>query len=280
MRGAPKVGPRFYNNLNYQKMAIPFIALLPSIMSALGMGASHFSNRNAINRQNRYNDPAMQVQRLREAGLPLTALDGTAQAGNQSQAQPSPNYEEGGRELGNNIREFLMTAQQKKQMQLIDEQINTQKAVTMKEWALALEADVNAKRNNELLQDQLRTDIPDNTKLYPHTQGGPNTNMAQDLVRARRLQEMEISAREANVWVNKNEALLKGLEYSIRKDLYDKGLITAETEARIRQMMANAGLTEQQIRQNGLMDILINKMSEDGISAGDAMKWILLNKLR
>lgn len=257
-----------------------FLTALPSMVQALGMGAQHFSNRNAINRQNRYNSPMEQVARMREAGLPLAALDGTAQAGNQSQAPQSPDLGEGGRELGNNIRQFVMNSQQRMQNKLMEEQIGLLKAQKQKEWALALDAQVNSQRNNALWQDQLRTDIPDNTKLYPHTQGGQNINMMQDVVRDRQIRQAELSAREASVWVNRNEALLKGLEYDIRNDMYKSGLVKAETIARIRQMMANAGLSEQQIRQNGLMDILINKMMEDGISAGDAMKWILLNQFK
>lgn len=46
---------------------------LPSVIKGIGGLASYFMSEAAIQRQNRYNLPKNQIQRLREAGIPLVA---------------------------------------------------------------------------------------------------------------------------------------------------------------------------------------------------------------
>jgi len=48
-------------------------ALIPPIIQGIGGLAAYFASRAAVRRQNKYNSPAMQAKRLREAGIPLVA---------------------------------------------------------------------------------------------------------------------------------------------------------------------------------------------------------------
>jgi len=48
-------------------------ALIPPIIQGIGGLASYFASRSAVRRQNKYNLPAEQAKRLREAGIPLVA---------------------------------------------------------------------------------------------------------------------------------------------------------------------------------------------------------------
>lgn len=93
---------------------IPWPALIAAFASIGGTAAS----ANNIRRQNEYNDPASQAQRVRDAGLPMAFLTGGS-AGNQS-ALPDTS---GIKEAGGHIANYAVNQSQLKSLQLLDAEI-------------------------------------------------------------------------------------------------------------------------------------------------------------
>lgn len=123
-------------------MALPLIgaglaAILPGIIGAAGSLIGRAQSRGDIARQNAYNHPAAQVARLREAGLPMSALTGES-AGNQA-ANPITSGEGVGK-----IGSYVANQQMQKQMELLDQEIRVKKS----------EADVNEATTQYWLSQQ------------------------------------------------------------------------------------------------------------------------------
>lgn len=236
-------------------MPIPFIALLPSIMSALGMGAQHFGSRNAINRQNRYNDPASQVKRMREAGLPMAALDGTAQAGSQSQAQPT-NFQEGTNQMANEISKHALTNMQKKQMELIDAQIQ----------ATGAQAAASAQQAQKLANENQIFEMD------PTVEGMVSMG-ARTAQQQYRMKELELSMAGS-------EDQIKRLDSMAKTELFFDGTTTnrfrEELESLIQSNKRARLLYDTEEKQSRAIKVLIDSMSKDGMSTGEAFLHLLM----
>lgn len=138
----------------------PWLALaLPGIIGAAGSIIGRAQSRGDIARQNAYNSPANQVKRLREAGLPMAALEG-GQAGTQS-ALP----ETSGEKIGESIGNYMTTSTQQLQLKLLQEEIRLK----------STEADKNEAERNWLLSgrgtDAAGTNLTANLQYGQRLQG-------------------------------------------------------------------------------------------------------------
>lgn len=216
-----------------------FLQALPFIIQALGGAGQHFSDRNAINRQNRYNDPASQVARLREAGLPLSALDGTAQAGNQSN---TPQSHIG--ETANEISKFTGTMVQRKQLELMEAQIEATKATTRK---------TNEEGQKIMNENQIYTMDP--------TAGDPVSYGA-------RTATLETKGRELDNFLKDNERRLRAINLMIQEDLARDGTIQKITRQQLVNLALQTSLYRQQFRTihaaTAAANTLIDSMEKSG----------------
>lgn len=104
-------------------------AVLGAIPVAGAIGSAALQQKYALRnweRQNQYNSPKSQVQRLKEAGLPLATMFG-GQGGSTSESIPTPNVDS---TLGaaEGIQKGMLFTMQKKQMELLDQQIREKTA--------------------------------------------------------------------------------------------------------------------------------------------------------
>lgn len=92
-------------------------ALIPTLITAVGSIVGRRQSQGDIARQNAYNSPAQQVARLREAGLPMAAMEG-GHAGTQS-ALP----EISGDKIGGSIGSYVTTQTQLMQLKILQEEL-------------------------------------------------------------------------------------------------------------------------------------------------------------
>lgn len=97
---------------------IAFLPLLPAILSALGGIGATVGSGIASSKMRAYNDPAKQLQRLNQAGLPMAAMGGSL-ANTQSQIPDFSGIAQAGEGLGG----FLQNYQTQTQIDLMKEQI-------------------------------------------------------------------------------------------------------------------------------------------------------------
>lgn len=216
-----------------------FIQALPAIIQALGGIGDHFSSRNAINRQNRYNEPINQVRRLNEAGLPLAALDGTAQAGNQSN---TPQSHIG--DAANKISDYTTTSVQRKQLELIDAQIQATKAQAAK---------------TEVEANSLQTDLT--VKQLDPTEGGAVSQGA-------RMAVLEYQGKQLDNFLKENERRLREINLMIQGDLARDGIIQKVTRQQLINLTLQSSLYMQQFRTihaaTAAANQLIDSMQKSG----------------
>lgn len=110
-----------------------------------------------LNRQNAYNTPANQMNRLANAGLNPHLMYGQGSPGNQPSAGQAPamqamDYMGFGREISGNISQTLPLINQTR---LADAQVNAQNATTVQKYAQTRLADLQAEviKKNPLLDD-------------------------------------------------------------------------------------------------------------------------------
>lgn len=223
-------------------MPVPLAVILPSLIQAAGGIGQHFANRNAINRQNRYNSPVEQVARLREAGLPLSSLDGTAQAGNQSGLPGGEGIAEAGQNLGN----FMQTAVQKKQLELMDAQI---KAV----GAQAAHSAASAQG----------VEIDNQNKLVDPFAGEPISYV-------QRKQRLELETAQIQKDINSNRYEIEKIDKLVKESLYKDGTITGTARTALSNMVAELTSRYQSINRASIEDTLIRELMKGGISTGEA----------
>lgn len=100
------------------------LAAIPAMIQAAGGIAQSSMSSRDIKKQNAYNSPSQQVSRMNEAGLPMAALSGTANAGSQSQLPSREGIKDAGHSLGN----YFSTQVQLKQLKILDEEIKLKAA--------------------------------------------------------------------------------------------------------------------------------------------------------
>jgi len=105
-------------------MTIPIESFLPGLIKAAGQVGSYFIQRGDIARQNRYNSPAQQVKRLREAGLPYAA------AGDFKNEQTNVPDVSGIAGAGESIGGYIQTEIDRKKLGILGEEIKQMRSLT------------------------------------------------------------------------------------------------------------------------------------------------------
>lgn len=235
----------------------------------LGAAASWLLSRQAAQRdlqqQNQYNAPVEQVARLRAAGLPLAAMFG----GGVSQQSEQPRATQVDPTLGvsDQIQKGMLMQFQQKQMELIEQQLETEKAKTKQTWADALNSFTNAQRNNSIFQFEMQDEGQFDTVL-----GGTQrpTNLAQGMVRERKMKEADLIAKDIH---NKVGAI----DQAVKEELHREGRLSERLRQDLRrvivgneriQQLINIGKLDER-RIDALLDAI--ESSPDGFSTLDAL---------
>lgn len=156
-------------------------------------------------RQNAYNHPKEQIKRLKEAGLPLAAMFSGSGGSSTSQSIDNPNVDSN---LGTaeGIQKGLMFQMQKKQMELLQDQIYTEKGRGAREWTEAYRSKTQAdKEANEVYGYQL---VPEGMEDQDTQIFSPATNQIRGLQIQR---EQQIANKEATVLSNEIQRIKEGL---------------------------------------------------------------------
>lgn len=265
-------------------MPIPIPIIVAGITAAAGAGGAALDrggSRRAIDRQNEYNTPANQVKRLREAGLPYAAMT-SGNVGNQSQAQTETRSGVGESVRGG-IDKFIETTMQKKQLELMAEQIEmvkqqraTEEANTRKTWADALMSDTRAKVETDLAQWRLNRE-------------GSDLTMPGDLAPSNQIQAQvrEANLQQAHLDSQKIQNELKAIERNVQSELYNDGTLTNKTRQELVNLVMQSDTMKAQQRlmgqnfdiiemQRKVEKTLINALEKDGMSTGEAFMHTLL----
>lgn len=230
-------------------LIIPFIPLIAAGLTAGGaLGGAALArggSRRAIREQNEYNHPKNQLQRIREAGLPAAAMFGGAHAGNQSVVAES---ESGvGEAIRGGIDSYISTTMQKKQLELMQAQIEATKA--------------GKEKTLQEAQHILNRNVLDN--LDP-TQGDPISFLA-------RMQRFEYEAREISLFAQRNSWQMQQLESNMKADLIKDGTLSAITRNQLQSMLNALKLSDQAINRGLIMDTLVEQMKKGGIHLAEAL---------
>lgn len=162
---------------------------LPSVIRGIGGLASYFMSEAAIQRQNRYNLPKNQIQRLREAGIPLVA------AKYFENTQTSLPDTSGIQYASEGLSSYIDTQKKQKEIQNID-------ANTAKTWADALISDTKGRLDIEI-SNWLR----DAEKLGPNYK--PKNNLEKNLIQEQQVKLAELAGRTITNRIAETEADLK-----------------------------------------------------------------------
>lgn len=198
-----------------------------------------------------YNSPAQQVKRLREAGLPTAA--GSNITGGQTQAATigSDNY--GTAQLNDNLGKSITRQIDKKRINLIGEEIRSTKA----------NADINS---------GAAAWLGDQTENYL---GSIQTNQAAQL-------DFIKASHEAEAIIKDNQQFITGIEREVKEELRDKGYLTKETIARVDQLLAATGLTNEQTSsltdQRQARSVVLNLLRKGGMNGFEAIAYMLIAK--
>lgn len=230
---------------------IPLIAAGISAAGSIGGAAlSRGGSRRAIDRQNEYNEPINQLQRIREAGLPYAAF-AQGQAGNQSQAQA---YTESG--IGEGIKggidTFIQTTQQKKAIEAIDAQIEATNAQRDK---------TNAEKDTILYDLQMKQRDPtmDGTSYVERTQS------------------MEYEYRQLQNEMARMNNDFRLIENVVQRDLYYDGTLTNTARQQLKNLMMQSktmqkqiDLASTQIKANDIQNMLNEGLLKSGVLSAKA----------
>lgn len=239
-------------------------ALIPLLAAGLtaagsigGSALSRGGSRRAIDRQNEYNEPKNQVQRLREAGLPYAALTNSI-SGNQSQTQ---SYTESGvgEAMGGGIDKFIQTTQHRKAIDAIDAQINATNAQT--DATNAQREKTNAERDTILYDLQMKQRDPtmDGTSYVERTQG------------------LEIEYRQLQNEMSRMSNDFKLIENIVQRDLYYDGTLTVTSRQQLKNLMMQSKTMQQhislvatQIKANDIQNELNEGLLREGVLSSKA----------
>lgn len=221
-------------------MPEPFSTVLGNIAAPLtaaaSLGSAALQRRWALKdwqRVNAYNHPSAQVARLREAGLPLASMfsgsgGSTSSDVRSSNVDPSLGVAQG-------ISAYMMNRMQRKQMQLVDEQIREQSA----------KADISeGERNWNIRMGRILPIKPDD----PASEGGKFHSLWQ----SNQMQTLDLGKRE-------KEANVKSAE--VIADLQ-----RATTQGQIDHILQTIGLSKENQRGqkiiNDINDILTSNIGD------------------
>lgn len=159
-------------------------AIVAGLITAGGGLLDRILSKGDINAQNRYNSPKMQVARLREAGLPMSAMGGGNPTGQQSAL---PEKSQGA------IGKFITTQMELKQLEILKADARVKNAEADKYEA---EAAWWLRRRG--------------------SDAGPDTNLTNNLQMQQQMQQTQVEGSEINNTINrliaKNTEYRQGLE--------------------------------------------------------------------
>lgn len=201
------------------------LSIAPVIGDVIGGELARGQSRRDIARQNAYNHPAQQAQRLREAGLPLALMTGTA-SGNQS-ALPQTSGQSIGGGVGK-IANYITTQTQLKQLEILKEEARLKRS----------EADKNQAETDWLLSgrgiDRAGTNLTSN--LRTQQLGAQLGTKAQEI--ANNIQSA-ISQNTPQRLQLENQKLTQDILSLInQRRLTDKQVDIATSEAAIKRVIA------------------------------------------
>lgn len=239
------------------------LPLLPYLIPAMaGLGSAAMS-AGAVNRMNRYNDPRAQLQRLNAAGLPFAAF-AQGQAGSQSSLPDTSGVAEG---INQGAANFMMNRMQKKQIELIDEQIKTQKALERKTWSDALFSHSQARVASAEADEKLSE--------YGSINEKPS-NLAFLMGKEREIKELE-------VFTKKYDNEIKRIDSLFKSEAYQSGKLTKQLDAEIDGLLLRNDLARQQFKDNQTRTVarneIIDRMKKNGLSVGEALVIQIMNAL-
>ena len=226
--------------VNTPKLGFFLDKIHPSILGALGSIVGQFVSQGYIKKMNRYNSPEAGAERMRKAGLPLAEMNEQT-AGNQSNI-PSEGFTGAGEHLSKYAQnnESLMAFERANQMLRGD----------------TADADLKVFDRNAYLSPY----VDDNNKL---------TTLREQFIRA------EVKSKKAHAFLTENNGKIASLQFQAQKELAARGLLTAETRARIHQLLMSAKVagssinlmkaqqTEIDSAHKGIEN-LINRFEADG----------------
>lgn len=201
--------------------ALGAIPVIGSIGSA--MLQQHYARKN-WDRANAYNHPKEQIKRLREAGLPLASMFGGS-GGSTTSAQETPNIDPS---LGTarGIENYMQTGMMRKQIELLDSQIENTEAETNK-------TNIDANRSGILGGiDSLNLNFLKGLGGSDTTINDTMNNFERGVVRERQIKEAERVSKEV---ANK----LDYIKLDVQQELHRMGKLTEETIRRIENTIAN-----------------------------------------
>lgn len=193
-----------------------------------------------IAEQNKYNSPAEQLKRLREAGLPYGAFE-SGQAGTQS-ALPEANAA-----LNNfgseSLTNFMTTHLQLKQIELLDAQIkNTQEEA-----------------QGKAIDNQVK-------QLDPFA-GEPVSYAA-------RKAKLEVQMQQLQYDMSANRYEMEKIDYEVKKSLNSTGHLTGEVRQRVANMWWSMKSIQQAYRNTEnatkAFNVMIEQLEKGGMSVGEA----------
>lgn len=214
---------------------------------------------------NEYNSPKNQVARNKEAGLPLAAMF-SGGAGSQSQTPSTPNVDPS---LGvaRGMEQQFMLSMQRKQKELLDAQIYTEKGRGQREWVNAFRDTIARDREHQLFQYDSKIGENDLNPL------GQQSNLIQGIVRERKLKDAELYSKT----VANN---LQDIEYKVKDDLFKSGKISERNYEELQRIILDNELIRKHIeeKENQLKFArAVIKHIEESPSGITAWKAILLN---
>lgn len=254
-----------------------FDQLGPALPVVGAVGAAFLQRKWALKdleRQNAYNHPRAQKERLRQAGLPLATMFG-GQGGSTSE-QPQNTQVDPSLGTAKGLESFYQNRMQTKQQQLMDEQMSqiasskaltdqqtlTEKARTMREWANALNDRVNSQRNNETFNYEMFDNLG---KGSMEGWSGQDTNLVRGLSRTRQQQEL---TRIATGLSNS----LQGVELS-NKD--------AKTKAEILHALSSSAEINMRIKnetaRRQFQNEVLARWSQGGVDNMSAFKMLVVS---
>lgn len=223
-------------------LVIPFAALIPLIAAGISAGGAiggaalaRGQSKRDIQEQNEYNSPINQVNRLREAGLPMAAFGGGTSTGNQS-ALPI----QSGQQVGAGISNFITTQLTLKQLKLLDAQI----------------ANTQQEAQSKAIDNQLK-------QLDP-TAGDPVSYGA-------RMQKLDYEMKLIQKSMSENSKQIQDIDLAIKKDLHADGTLSEITRKQLEGLINAVALSKQTLNKGLVMDTIIEKMKNNGMSAFEAL---------
>lgn len=171
--------------------------------------------------QNKYNSPAEQIKRLKEAKLPLATMFG-GQGGSTSE-QPRGTDIDPSLGVGKGLDAYYMNRMQKKQMELLDQ--NIRKAT--------YDADISQVERNWKVEEAPDFQLP----------GVRTPNQAQVL---------EIGKQKANIdrLFTENQKDWNVAKYEVYNSLRERGIITDEAKAKLDLLLNQVKEVDQRLRNN------------------------------